>query len=323
MSTAGGSRSFAAVPSDLVGSGRRLGRTGTAVALAFLLSGQAAADPRIEVSSDLPAAAAATEPCPADPGGEAPDAEAAAPEAPPGLGKLALEDGKYILGAPLRWSGKDWLVFSGVAAGVVALGFAVDVPARNKTRSNQTSALDDLTRVVEPFGAEYSWAVIGAYGIAGFVFRDPDARDIAVDSALASILASGVITPVLKRVIGRARPNQDEGSTAFHPFSGDQAFPSGHTTQAFAVASVISAHSDKVWVSIGAYTLAGLVGFSRIYHDAHWSSDVAAGAVIGTVVGRGLVAFNRRLRASHENLHVAFWPILDGDRRGLGVVARF
>lgn len=309
--------------SNLVRHGGRLGRTGTAVALAFLLSGQAGADARIEVSSDLAAAAAATEPCPADPGVEAPDAEAPAPEASPGPVKLALEDGKYILGAPVRWNGKDWLVFSGVAAGVVAFGFAADVPARNKTQSNQTPALDDLTRIVEPFGAEYSWAVIGAYGIAGFVFRDPEARDIAVDSALASILASGILTPVLKRVIGRTRPNQDEGSTAFHPFSGDQAFPSGHATQAFAVASVISAHSDEVWVSICAYTVAGLVGFSRIYHDAHWSSDVAAGAVIGTVVGRGLVAVNRRLRAKHENLHVAFTPIFDEDRRGLEVVVRF
>lgn len=286
------------------------GSASLAVALAFLLSGQARAD-------------AAIEPCSAEPPHEAPDTEAAAAAGSPGLLKVALEDAKYILGAPLRWSGKDWLVFSGVAAGVVAFGFAADVPARDKTQSNQTAALDDLTRIVEPFGAEYSWAVIGAYGIAGFVFRDPEARDIAVDSALASILASGIITPILKRVIGRTRPNQNEGSTSFHPFSGNQAFPSGHTTQAFAVASVISAHSDKVWVSVCAYTVAGLVGFSRIYHDAHWSSDVAAGAVIGTAVGRGLVAFNRRLRAKHENLHVAFAPIIDEDRRGLEVMVRF
>lgn len=283
------------------------GGSGTlAVALAVLLAGQVSA--------------AEIEPCPADPG-QSP--EAAAPEVSPSLVKIALEDGKYILGAPLRWSGKDWLVFSGVAAGVVAIGFAADLPARDKTQGNQTAALDDLTRIVEPFGQEYSWAVIGVYGIAGFVFRDPGARDIAVDSALATILASGIITPVLKQVIGRARPNQEEGSTSFHPFSGDQAFPSGHTTQAFAVASVISAHSDKVWVSICAYTLASLVGFSRIYHDAHWSSDVAAGAAIGTAVGRGLVAFNRRLRAKHPNLHVAFAPILEEDRRGLEVLVRF
>lgn len=280
-----------------------------AVGLAWVLTGQIAA--------------AENAPCPADPVVEAANLQGAPPEAFPGLVKLALEDGKSILGAPLRWSGKDWLALSGVAAGVVALGFALDVPARDKTRSHQTPALDDLTRIVEPFGQEYSWAVIGAYGIAGFVFHDPEARDIAVDSALATILASGIITPVLKQVIGRARPNQDQGSTSFHPFSGDQAFPSGHTTQAFAVASVISAHSDQVWVSISAYTLAGLVGFSRIYHDAHWSSDVAAGAVIGTAVGRGVVALNRRLRAKHPNLHVAFTPILDEDRRGLELAILF
>ncbi len=182
-----------------------------AVGLAWLLSAQVAA---VE-----------NEPCPGRPVVEGANADGAPPDASPPLLELALEDGKYILGAPLRWSGKQWLAFSGVAAGVVAFGFALDVPARSKTRSHQTAALDDLTRIVEPFGQEYSWAVIGAYGIAGFVFRDPEARDIAVDSALATILASGIITPVLKQVIGRARPNQNQGSTSFHPFSGDQSFP--------------------------------------------------------------------------------------------------
>ena len=96
-------------------------------------------------------------------------------------------------------------------------------------------------------------------------------------------------------------------STSFHPFSGsDNSFPSGHATQAFAVASVISAHSDQVWVSVTAYTIAGLVGFSRIYHNAHWTSDVTAGALIGTFVGRGVVALNKRLRAGDKTVRVAF-----------------
>ena len=96
----------------------------------------------------------------------------AAGEASPGVGTIALEDVNSVLVAPLHWSGKDWLVFGGVAAGVAAAGFAFDVPMRNKTQAHQTSTLDELTKVVEPFGAGYSWAVIGAYGIAGFAFRD-------------------------------------------------------------------------------------------------------------------------------------------------------
>lgn len=240
------------------------------------------------------------------------------------LGNMALKDTVGILGAPLHWSGKSWLVFGGIAAGVVAVGFAFDYPMRNKTQANQTQALDDMTKVVEPFGAEYSWAVIGAYGIAGFVFRAPDAKNIFFDGIMASILASGIITPTLKFVIGRERPNESTSDTVFHPFQGsDNAFPSGHATQAFAVASVISAHSDQVWVSVTAYTLAGLVGFARIYHNAHWTSDVTAGALIGTFVGRGVVAINDRIRKGEGKVSVTFAPLFGDRTRGGAVMVVF
>ncbi len=149
------------------------------------------------------------------------DPEPATTEAqsPPGIGTIALKDTLATLGAPLHWDLNNWLVVGGIAAGVAAVGFAFDIPMRNKTQAHQTATLDDLTRVVEPFGAEYSWAVVGAYGVAGFVFRDAEAKDIFFDSAIASILASGIITPTLKFVIGRERPNETSSSTSFHPFT--------------------------------------------------------------------------------------------------------
>lgn len=254
--------------------------------------------------------------------GQAPGAAEA--ESPAGIDTIALKDTLATLGAPLHWNGKDWLVFGSIAAGVAGVGFAFDIPMRDKTQAHQTSTLDELTKVVEPFGAGYSWAIIGAYGIAGFVFRDPDAKDIFFDSAIASLLASGIITPTLKLVVGRERPNESVSSTRFHPFSGsDNSFPSGHATQAFAVASVISAHSDQVWVSVTAYTIAGLVGFARIYHNAHWTSDVTAGALIGTFVGRGVVALNKKLRSGQSKVRVAFAPFVTDRVRGASVLIAF
>ena len=239
-------------------------------------------------------------------------------------GDMALKDTVGILGAPLHWSAKNWLVFGGIAAGVVAVGFAFDYPMRNKTQANQTQALDDMSKIIQPFGAEYSWAVIGAYGVAGFVFHDPAAKNIFFDSVMASILASGIITPTLKFVIGRDRPYQSTSSTSFHPFSGsDNSFPSGHATQAFAVASVISAHSDQWWVSVAAYTVAGLVGFCRIYNNAHWTSDVTAGALIGTFVGRGVVALNDRIRSGEGKVSVSFAPLYGDGVKGGAVMVVF
>ena len=277
-------------------------RPAAAAVIALLLGiGAARAEPEPDRGSASELALSPCEDTPTavvDQESPSPPAEAAPEDGAPGVGTMALKDTVSILGAPLHWTAKNWLVFGGVAAGVVAVGFAFDYPMRNKTQAHQTQTLDDLTKVVEPFGAGYSWAVIGAYGIAGFVFHAPDAKEHLLrqrDGERSS--PPGIITPTLKFVIGRDRPSESTSSTVFHPFQGsDNAFPSGHATQAFAVASVISAHSDQVWVSVTAYTIAGLVGFARIYHNAHWTSDVTAGALIGTFVGRGIVAINDRLR---------------------------
>jgi len=306
-------------------------RFGAAILAGTLLSAPVRADSDPPPAGDaaegmapIRVATSAAELAPCPDGAAADSEETAEAEAAPGVGTIALKDTLATLGAPLHWNGREWLVFGGVAAGVAAVGFAFDIPMRNKTQSHQTSTLDDLTKVVEPFGAGYSWAVIGAYGVAGFVFHDAEAKDIFFDSAIASILASGIITPTLKFVIGRERPNETASSTSFHPFSGsDNAFPSGHATQAFAVASVISAHSDQVWVSVTAYTIAGLVGFARIYHNAHWTSDVTAGALIGTFVGRGVVALNKKLRAGETTVRVAFAPIVGNRVRGAGLLVSF
>jgi len=53
-------------------------------------------------------------------------------------------------------------------------------------------------------------------------------------------------------------------------------------------------------VKIASYGIAGLVGMSRMYEDAHWFSDAAAGAAIGTAVGIAIVHFNEKRRANHE-----------------------
>ena len=86
---------------------------------------------------------------------------------------------------------------------------------------------------------------------------------------------------------------------------------------------MISAHSDRFWVSASAYALAGLVAFARVYHNAHWTSDVVAGAMIGTVVGRGVVAVNRRIRSGDHSVRIVFAPILGQDERGAAVTVVF
>ena len=107
--------------------------------------------------------------------------------------------------------------------------------------------------------------------------------------ANATIIASGLITPTLKYSIGRLRPAQTSDTFAFRPFSGHQSFPSGHATQAFAVATVVSSHYSEWWQQCLAYGSATLVDIARVQQNAHFASDVVVGSAIGWAVGRAIV----------------------------------
>lgn len=121
---------------------------------------------------------------------------------------------------------------------------------------------------------------------------------VAEDGLAASAIASGAITPLLKFALGRPRPSETAGTVEFG--EGGVSFPSGHATQAFAVASVVASHYESIWVKVGAYGLASLVGWSRMHDRAHYASDVVAGALIGIVVGKAVVRLheNQRFRIS-------------------------
>ena len=213
-----------------------------------------------------------------------------------------MQDARYVLRPPTRWEQSTWQDIGLVGLAVVGTSAVLDRPIQNAVQRNRNRTLDKVTQVFEPFGAEYSLAVLGGFYLAGEVDDNPKATAVAQDGLAASLIASGLITPALKLAFGRSRPSQDEGTHRFRPFGGNGSFPSGHTTQAFAVASVIAAHYEPLWIKATAYGVASLVGYSRVYHNAHFASDVLAGAAIGVLVGTSLVAINEKLRGSHISL---------------------
>lgn len=163
--------------------------------------------------------------------------------------------------------------------------------------------------VIRSLGDPGAFALTAGTFIVGRVAHQSGLADVGLHSAEA-VAFGGATTNVLKFVIGRARPREMAGrdAFAFHPWRGisDYAsFPSGHTTAAFAAASAVSAELScstfaQMHTRIGRvapfllYGAAALVGVSRMYHDAHWASDVIAGAGIGTLSGHVTI---RRLHA--------------------------
>ena len=230
--------------------------------------------------------------------------------------KLTASDVKQVFTAPVHWEAKEWLVSGSVFAGI-GLTMLFDEDIQKAVQRRRSHTVDDIFGAIEPFGQEYSLGLLGAFYVGGEIFKDPRAKSVALDGLAASIIASGLIDQPLKYAVERSRPSKGVGAYGFRPFSGSGSFPSGHTTEAFAVATVISEHYESLWVKIPSYGLATAVGYARMNSDAHWASDVLAGAAIGTFVSEVVVRFNKAHR------HLALMPLIAPGLKGAELVWSF
>ncbi len=210
--------------------------------------------------------------------------------------KLIWADAEETATEPLRWDRDDWRNFGLVTGGLVVVGAFADESIRNNVQRNRTTGEDNFFRQVQKFGTkQYGLPVLAGFYAYGKIGDDYNAQTTALDGLSASLITA-LVTSTIKGVVGRARPNTGLGPGHFNPFQGDYSFPSGHATGAFTFASVIAAHYDEPWVDATAYGIASLVGVARIEQNAHWTSDVIAGGLIGGLIGHHLVEFNRELR---------------------------
>jgi membrane-associated phospholipid phosphatase len=103
---------------------------------------------------------------------------------------------------------------------------------------------------------------------------------------LATVLILVVITSQgLKSVIIRDRPFEKYPGIEKLSDAGGSSFPSGHTMEAFAVATALSLLFRKKAIVIPFFAWACLVAYSRMALGVHYPSDVIAGMIIGSFIG--------------------------------------
>ena len=128
------------------------------------------------------------------------------------------------------------------------------------------------------------WAWLATIVIAP-AQRDGQAAH-ALAETMVALVAVNATQVALKRAFRRARPAGPVAWWDVH--APDQfSFPSGHTMNAFAVATLVTVHVPMA--APLAFAVAASVGASRVVLELHYVSDVVAGATLGTALAAAVL----------------------------------
>jgi membrane-associated phospholipid phosphatase len=224
---------------------------------------------------------------------------------------LLISDVKQQWTAPFRATGSDWIKIGGFAAFITGVSLFADKPINKFAMNirNESSTSVSVSTYVTNFGGTYEAYVLAGFAAYGYIFKKEKTKTTTW-LATQAYLSAALIETTVKYLTGRQRPSYYNPATGqnnnifhgpFYQFTKDQngnkppndaytSFPSGHTTVAFAAATVFAMeYKDTKWAPILAYSVSSLIGLSRIMQNAHWASDVLVGAALGYLCGRQVV----------------------------------
>ena len=119
----------------------------------------------------------------------------------------------------------------------------------------------------------------------------------------ATTVASWAVTAgtayLLKHTIKETRPDG----------TNQHSFPSGHTSIAFAGATMLHKEFGKVspWISVAGFGIATCVGVDRVLRDRHYWHDVVAGAGIGIVATEATWWLSRKVfKSKNDQVQISF-----------------
>lgn len=179
----------------------------------------------------------------------------------------------------------------------------------------RTPLLDSIIYFITTLGEEHVFFI----AIAIFLFFDLN-KSIWTAVLGISLL---MLTYLLKTYFGHPRPSEffsgfnveEFLATGWHVVSGNNSFPSGHTSAAFAFYTFLIMIIRTKWVSVLFMVIAISVGISRIYLVQHFLKDILAGSVYGVTLGL-LIYFFYRLYYN-TSLRISISQLYKRNREGI------
>jgi membrane-associated phospholipid phosphatase len=224
--------------------------------------------------------------------------------------KNILGDQKAIWTAPFHLHGKDakWLVPFGI--GTMALITTDRITGDWMAESDR---LVKPSRIISYGGSVYgAGAVVATFYLVGRTKNNARARETGILSAEASV-DGFIVSNALKGVTQRARPLAGRDRSEF--FDGGNSFPSGHSIEAWSVATVVAnEYHDHRLVQVAAYSAATAVSLARFTGHYHYLSEVLVGSALGFGIGQYVYHAHHRATSDSadeaERLKTSRWPAI-------------
>ncbi len=160
---------------------------------------------------------------------------------------------------------KELIIFG---TSLAVFSYSLDNKVKKAVISNRGETLDELTSFFNEFGSPY----VLSFPVLIYKMSESEKwKNISEEAFLAGILSASVVYP-LKIISHRRRPDNSD----------KRSFPSGHTALSMAIFGTY-AQGFSGFKKYMMYTIPVLVGFSRIYKNKHYFSDIINGGLIGII----------------------------------------